>query len=128
MKLNDESMYYLGFIILVIIGMCFIFSMLSYQFKVVEGLTTITDSKKNAQDIKNKTDKILDGLLIDKYRENYEDILTNLLELTNATILQKLLSTDLKDTNEIINLGYRANALNDLKKTLNDSMKYMDSK
>lgn len=128
MKLNDESMYYLGFIILVIIGMCFIFSMLSYQFKVVEGLTTITDSKKNAQDIKNKTDKILDGLLIDKYRENYEDTLTNLLELTNATILQKILSTDLKDKNEIINLSYHTNALNDFKKTLNDSMKYMDSK
>ena len=128
MKLNDELMYYLGFIILVIIGMCFIFSILSYQFKVVEGLTTTTDSKKNAEDIKNKTDKILDGLLIDKYRENYEDTLTNLLELTNVTILQKLLSTDLKDKNEIIHLSYHTNALNDFKKTLNDSMKYMDSK
>ena len=128
MKLNSESMYYLGFIVLVVIGMCFVFDIISYQFKVVEGLTTTTDSKKNAEEIKNKTNKILDGLLIDKYREGYEESLTNLLELTNATTLQKILSADLKNKNDIIHLAYHTNVLNDFKKTLNESMKFMDSK
>ena len=118
----------LGFIVLVVIGMCFVFDIISYQFKVVEGLTTTTDSKKNAEEIKNKTNKILDGLLIDKYREGYEESLTNLLELTNATTLQKILSADLKNKNDIIHLAYHTNVLNDFKKTLNESMKFMDSK
>ena len=49
------------------------------------------NSKEISENIQNETSKIMDGLLIDKYRENYENTLTNLQELTNAMILRAML-------------------------------------
>jgi len=129
MKLSDEFMKYLGLIIVVVVGMVVIYNIFDYQFKIIEGMTSSTDSKEISENIKRESSKILDGLLIDKYRENYESTLTNLLELTNAQILKYTLSAD------TVNLGdkfypvvEKINNLEKFKVSINNAMKFMDSK
>ena len=129
MQLSDEFMKYLGLIIVVVVGMMVIYNIFEYQFKVIEGMTSSTDSKEISENIKRESSKILDGLLIDKYRENYENTLTNLLELTNAQILKFSLSAD------SVNMGdkfypvvEKINNLEKFKISINNAMKFMDSK
>ena len=129
MQLSDEFMKYLGLIIVVGVGMMVIYNIFDYQFKIIEGMTSSTDSKEISENIKRESSKILDGLLIDKYRENYESTLTNLLELTNAQILKYTLSAD------TVNLGdkfypvvEKINNLEKFKVSINNAMKFMDSK
>lgn len=129
MQLSDEFMKYLGLIIVVVVGMVVIYNIFDYQFKVIEGMTSSTDSKEISENIKRESSKILDGLLIDKYRENYENTLTNLLELTNAQILKYTLSADSVDMGDkFYPVVEKINNLETFKVSINNAMKFMDSK
>ena len=129
MKLSDELLYYLGLIAIIVVGVIIIYSMFEYQQDIIEGMTSSTDSKQISTEIKQSSSKILDGLLINKYRSNYEKTITNLLELTNAQILTHVLSSNSKDINgKFFPMVEKVNSLETFKTSLNSAMKFLDSK
>ena len=129
MNLSEELIKYLGLLVGVVVGMIVIYNIFNTQSNIIEGMTSSTDSKEIFKNIKRSSSKILDGLLIDKYRENYETTLTNLLELTNAQILKYTLSSDTASLNDkFYPMVEKVNNLEKFKLAINGSMKFMDSK
>lgn len=129
MNLSEELIKYLGLLVGVVVGMIVIYNIFNTQSNIIEGMTSSTDSKEISENIKRTSSKILDGLLIDKYRENYETTLTNLLELTNAQILKYTLSSDTASLNDkFYPMVEKVNNLEKFKLAINGSMKFMDSK
>jgi len=129
MNSSEELIKYLGLLVGVVVGMIVIYNIFNTQSNIIEGMTSSTDSKEIADNIKRSSSKILDSLLIDKYRENYETTLTNLLELTNAQILKYTLSSDTADlNNKFYPIVEKINNLEKFKLAINNSMKFMDSK
>jgi hypothetical protein len=129
MNSSEEIIKYLGLLVGVVVGMIVIYNIFNTQSSIIEGMTSSTDSKEISDNIKRSSSKILDSLLIDKYRENYETTLTNLLELTNAQILKYTLSSDTADlNNKFYPIVEKINTLEKFKLAINSSMKFMDSK
>jgi len=129
MNSSEEIIKYLGLLVGVVVGMIVIYNIFNTQSSIIEGMTSSTDSKEISDNIKRSSSKILDSLLIDKYRENYETTLTNLLELTNAQILKYTLSSDTADlNNKFYPIVEKINNLEKFKLAINSSMKFMDSK
>jgi len=129
MNSSEELIKYLGLLVGVVVGMIVIYNIFNTQSNIIEGMTSSTDSKEISDNIKRSSSKILDSLLIDKYRENYETTLTNLLELTNAQILKYTLSSDTADlNNKFYPIVEKINNLEKFKLAINNSMKFMDSK
>ena len=129
MNSSEEIIKYLGLLVGVVVGMIVIYNIFNTQSSIIEGMTSSTDSKEISDNIKRSSSKILDSLLIDKYRENYETTLTNLLELTNAQILKYTLSSDTADlNNKFYPIVEKINNLEKFKLAINNSMKFMDSK
>ena len=129
MKLTEELAKYLGLLVVIIVGMMVLYRMFNLQNNVIEGMASATDSKEISENIQNETSKIMDGLLIDKYRENYENTLTNLQELTNAIILRAMLHRTSVDVGGKYYPTVQAiNELEKFKLALNNSMKFLDSK
>jgi len=129
MNSSEEIIKYLGLLVGVVVGMIVIYNIFNTQSSIIEGMTSSTDSKEISDNIKRSSSKILDSLLIDKYRENYETTLTNLLELTNAQILKYTLSSDTEDlNNKFYPIVEKINNLEKFKLAINSSMKFMDSK
>ena len=65
---------------------------------VVEGLSNMGDpaeSDVHAGEISQNTSKIIDELLVEKYRTNYEDILNNLKIWTDVQLLKALLQSNI---------------------------------
>ena len=129
MNLSEELIKYLGLLVGVVVGMIVIYNIFNTQSNIIEGMTSSTDSKDISENVKRASSKILDGLLVDKYRENYETTLTNLLELTNAQILKYTLSSDTVSLNDkFYPMVEKVNNLEKFKLAINSSMKFMDSK
>jgi len=129
MNSSEEIIKYLGLLVGVVVGMIVIYNIFNTQSSIIEGMTSSTDSKEISENIKRSSSKILDSLLIDKYRENYETTLTNLLELTNAQILKYTLSSDTASLNDkFYPMVEKINNLEKFKLAINSSMKFMDSK
>ena len=129
MNSSEEIIKYLGLLVGVVVGMIVIYNIFNTQSSIIEGMTSSTDSKEISDNIKRSSSKILDSLLIDKYRENYETTLTNLLELTNAQILKYTLSSDTASLNDkFYPMVEKINNLEKFKLAINSSMKFMDSK
>ena len=89
-------------------GMCFVFFLFTIYMimtliknnytllddmegNIVEGFTP-SESDEKSEKISNDTAKLLDDLLIDKYRTNYEDIINNMKVWTDAMLLQSIVS------------------------------------
>ena len=129
MNSSEEIIKYLGLLVGVVVGMIVIYNIFNTQSSIIEGMTSSTDSKEISDNIKRSSSKILDSLLIDKYRENYETTLTNLLELTNVQILKYTLSSDTASLNDkFYPMVEKINNLEKFKLAINSSMKFMDSK
>jgi len=129
MNLTDELAKYLGLFVAIIVGMMVIYKMFNLQSDIIEGMTSSTDSKEISENVKNKASKIMDGLLIDKYRENYENTLTNLQELTNSLILKHMLSSNSENIGDkFFPMVEKINSLEKFKGAINNSMKFLDSK
>lgn len=65
---------------------------------MIEGLSNMGDpaeSDIHAGEISQNTSKIINELLIDKYRTNYEDILNNLKVWSDAQLLKALLQNNI---------------------------------
>lgn len=129
MNLTDELAKYLGLFVAIIVGMMVIYRIFNLQSDIIEGMTSSTDSKEISENVKNKASKIMDGLLIDKYRENYENTLTNLQELSNALILKHMVSSNSENMGDkFFPMVEKINSLEKFKVAINNSMKFLDSK
>lgn len=129
MKLTEELAKYLGLLVVIIVGMMVLYRMFNLQNDVIEGMSNSTHSKEVSENIQNETSQIMDGLLIDKYREDYENTLTNLQELTNAMILRAMLHPTSKNlAGNYYPTVEKINELEKFKLALNNSMKFLDSK
>jgi hypothetical protein len=133
---SDTIYKYLGLAIVVLFVSYIIIKSLTFQARLIEGMTTDdtsvnTDKDKIPDAIKSNSTNILDGLLIDKYRSSYDDTIIELEENINATILAGILKNAEKisadpssdDSQKFITA---INNLKGFKDTLNDSMKYLD--
>ena len=129
MNLTDELAKYLGLFVAIIVGMMVIYRIFNLQSDIIEGMTSSTDSKEISENVKNKASKIMDGLLIDKYRENYENTLTNLQELSNALILKHMVSSNSENMGDkFFPMVEKINSLEKFKVAINNTMKFLDSK
>jgi hypothetical protein len=113
------------------------------HFQVVEGLTNKSASENSdlsggspqgeagdaasyAAAIKARSVQIQDGLLIDKYRSDYENILINMDDHLNLLALKEALNLK-KDGPEHHEGIARINAYHNARTNLNHSMKFLDS-
>jgi hypothetical protein len=137
---NDNLYKYIGMIILAIFIIYIILRTLNFQATLIEGLTTAdsttndtskTDKDKIPDMINANTTIIEDGLLIDKYKKTYEDIIINLENNVNYFMLGGIMKNSetisknpmSADSQKIIN---NLNNLKIFKDTLNDSMNFLD--
>jgi hypothetical protein len=123
---------------LIFLGFCFVVYLLFRASSTVEGMTTDASSNSvstatlgvsgNAQtyaaNIKSAFVKNQDTLLISKYRKDYENVILNLDDYINSTMLLTALNIDLtKPETGLKSLV----SLNEAKSALNNVMKYIDS-
>jgi hypothetical protein len=121
------SYTYIGGVITAVIALYILYSLLGFQHKIIEGLDVNPDL---ATQIKANTTKIMDSLLVDKYRSKYEDVIVNMHEWCDAEILKTIVSGDIDTASSMSDSNIQSIAtistLNTFKSTLNDSMKYID--
>ena len=67
---------------------------------VIEGITP-SESDEKAEKISNDTAKIIDGLHLDKYRTNYEDIINNMKIWTDSMILKSIVSNGIDTSSNL---------------------------
>ena len=137
---NDNLYKYIGMAIIAIFIIYIILRTLNYQATIIEGLTSgDTDDNDTAKTDKDKipdmisanTTKVEDGLLIDKYKKTYEDIIINLENNVNYYMLGGIMKSSeiisnnplSADSQKIIS---NLNNLKTFKDTLNDSMNFLD--
>lgn len=121
----------LGIGLIVLCVIYFIVKAMKLQVSLLEGLTTMESSNGEAGTatsysaaVKAKSVQLQDELLISKYRTDYENIITNMDDFLNLTMLKTILNVDLSDpTKAVAEIG----ALKVAKDALNDAMKYIDS-
>ena len=122
---------------LVFLGFCFIVY-LFFRSSTIEGMTTDASSNSvttnsvgvagNAQtyaaNVKSAFVKNQDILLISKYRTDYENVVLNLDDYINSTMLLTALNIDLAKPESALQTLAK---LNEAKSALNNVMKYIDS-
>uniref|UniRef100_A0A6C0H5Z1 Uncharacterized protein n=1 Tax=viral metagenome TaxID=1070528 RepID=A0A6C0H5Z1_9ZZZZ len=103
----------------------FIFFIFFNKLKTKEGLTSgSAGSASNFNDeIKAKLTLLQDELLISKYRNDYEDILTNMETYVNLLILKKTVNLDATNSSDVSIIT----DLNSLKTSINSSMNFIDT-
>ena len=115
----------IGIFIIVIIYVVYAF--FKFQRSIIEGMQSGTGSNSEvyAEDIKSKTMKLQDSLLISKYKKDYEDIIINMEEYLNLTLVKELLNIklDSKNMNESLQ---NINTITNSKNNLNDIMQFID--
>ena len=132
----DNIYKYLGLAIVVFIVIYIVIKSLTFQARLIEGMTNdttavATDKDKQPDAIKTYTTTILDGLLIDKYRPSYDDTIIELEDNISATILSgilknaEMIASD-PSSEKAQKFITAVNTLKMFKDTLNDSMKYLD--
>jgi hypothetical protein len=149
MSSENQIYRHIGLFIVVIIVAYIGIKTLKFQYKVIEGLTNsdVTDSSSNnmfdvvankAYDaVKNRNNKIDDIISLDKYRDDYENLIISMEEYAKTTMLSKVitiastvgsLDANAPLSNDIINDIESANKLHKFVDTLNASMDYIDNK
>ena len=130
--MNNQMFQYIGCGLCLLFIIYIVFSFSKYQFSMIEGLTNISsNSADTAAIIKDQTTKTLDTLLINKYRSNYEDIIVNMNDWCDAQILNIIVSGEMDCKNgcseKFMASVKKVNNLENFKKTLNDSIGYLDN-
>ena len=136
MKENDMIMY-IGLISLVLFLFFIISRVFTFQTSMMEGLSNkdsqsqpINVTVGNVENI-NKVSE--DHLFIEKYRSDYEDLIIHLEETTNLDMMRLIKEhgnniEQGKTVDEQMKTIKKINELNQLKESLNSSMKYIDGK
>jgi len=104
----------------------------TFKIKTVEGLENNVEASANgeagnatnfAAQIKAKTVQLQDSLLIQKYRQDYENIIINMDDYFSMLMLKTILN--LEETGDGKQIA-ALNALSTAKKTLNEIMAFVD--
>ena len=135
--------------LIVLIGLCLIilYLLVVVFFKKREGLENSTDSTAPtapttppattdgiggnaanfAELIKAKSVQMQDALLIAKYRTDYENTIINLEDYCNLMMLYQMLKLNLNgDAKSTLEVFGVINALSNAKKSLNETMQFVD--
>lgn len=131
---TEQFFLYLGYAVIILFIVWFLIKLTNVQVKIVEGLTnrnTANQTGPNGKVISNETAQIIDGLHLDKYRGNYEDIIMNLEKWCNTSIVagiadNKINASDPLNPENIKHIS-ALNQLKQFKDTLNDAMQFLDS-
>ena len=152
--MNEDFLKIVGIVVIISILIFLAIKLLKVQVKVMEGLTNSDESGSSASnsnnnpkngeagsanqyanDIENKNTKLEDGLLIPKYRTDYEQIILNMDDYINILMLKTILNININDDNVEGNkpnsntaLFESLNTLNNAKTSLNNVMKFVDKK
>jgi hypothetical protein len=138
---NEKIYKYIGLGFIGIILFYLILRTLKFQLNVIEGLTSAsasasapvsTDVANTPSAISNNSTAVEDTLLINKYRQNYEDIIIALDKNIDFCLLQNILKNAESisanplstDALTIIN---SINALKQFKDSLNEGMSFMNT-
>lgn len=148
-NMSEDSIYkYLGLGVVSILTIYIGVKSLSFQAKVIEGMTNKspqTDefilienmANASAENVKKQIDKLNDIIAVNKYRTDYENLLIALEEYANIMMFSKVVSIgkQVSDTGigknikpETINEMNIANSIKSFVDTLNHSMKFIDRK
>ena len=135
---SDEIYKYLGFFIVVVFFIYIVMKTMTFQFNVLEGMTSgtstgETDKDKVPEAIKSNTTRMEDALLIDKYTKAYEDTIIDLDANVDMYILSQLLINAEKisadpGSDENQKLITKINSAKIFKDALNHGIKVLDKK
>jgi|LauGreSBDMM110SN_4_FD.fasta_scaffold08903_3 hypothetical protein len=76
--------------------------------------------------VKSNTVKLQDSLLLNKYRNDYENIILNMDDLVNNMMLQTVLNINTSNSDAAYNSLEKLNVLHSAKASLNSVMKFID--
>lgn len=136
MKENDMIMY-IGLISLVLFLFFIISRVFTFQTSMMEGLSNKDSQSQPINVTVGKVENINkvseDHLFIEKYRSDYEDLIIHLEETTNLDMMRLIKEhgnniEQGKTVDEQMKTIKKINELNQLKESLNSSMKYIDGK
>lgn len=148
-NMSEDSIYkYLGLGVVSILAIYVGVKSLSFQAKVIEGMTNKSQQSEefilienmantSAENVKKQIDKLNDIIAVNKYRTDYENLLIALEEYANIMMFSKVVSIgkQVSDTGigknirpETINDMNVANSIKSFVDTLNVSMKFIDRK
>ena len=137
---SDDIYKYLGFIVVVVLVCVFVSKCMRMHFSIIEGMTSGSkDSSEEstnsssvstlAQEVLEKGQEIEDNLLIEKYKDDYEDLIINtdtMVSMSQLGMLKQLSNNvDVKKTDELIK---KINDIETFKMSLNSMMKSLDKK
>ena len=137
---SDDIYKYLGFIVVVVLVCVFVSKCMRMHFSIIEGMTSGSkDSSEEstnsssvstlAQEVLEKGQEIEDNLLIEKYKNDYEDLIINtdtMVSMSQLGMLKQLSNNvDVKKTDELIK---KINDIETFKTSLNSMMKSLDKK
>jgi len=138
---NEDILKFLGICLVVGVLVFYGVKFLKLQAQVLEGATTMSNSgttptigvggssSQYNTELKAKVTEMQDTLLIPKYRSEYENILLNLEDYINLSMLNISLhaNTDIERIGQNIAVFNQLKIMNDAKASLNSIMKYLDS-
>lgn len=125
------------FIILIIFILLIIYLLINsfrLQVSVIEGLTNANVSgeagsaSNYSANIKSQVVKLQDELLISKYRKEYENVIIEMDDLIGYNMLKLILNMKTDSKEVLINSLNNLNTLKNAKESLNNTMKFLDSK
>ena len=149
MDINQDNIYkYLGLGVVTILAVYIGIKTLTFQAKMIEGMTTQSNQKKptvtdeianillnsssssTASELKNINNKLNDILAVSKNRTDYENTIIALEELCNTMMFAYVQqsATDISKNNSMASSMYTATGLKSFIDTLNATMKYIDKK
>lgn len=132
---QDQFFRIVGLAVIFLLLLSGAVKMLSYKKQVIEGMTNNVDKtlEQSAKMIEDEAEKINDTLLIDKYRSDYEDLITNLYDAVSSSLIYNIsknadsISKDpLSDENS--NTIDKLNKLSSFRETLNQAILVLDKK
>lgn len=131
--INQNDLYRLiGMAFLLVIAVAIAMKALSYQRKIIEGMSSTDTSPANiSSKISSDADQVDTKLAVHKNRTNYEDTIVQLEKVVSMTLLSEVINTaetvasDPTTTDAQKSIAV-VNNLQNFRKTLNEAMIILD--
>ena len=131
--INQNDLYRLiGMAFLLVVAIAIAMKALSYQRKIIEGMSSTDTSPANiSSKISSDADQVDTKLAIHKNRTNYEDTIVQLEKVVSMTLLSEVINTaetvasDPTTTDAQKSIAV-VNNLQNFRKTLNEAMVILD--
>lgn len=133
--MNEDLLKILG--LLIVVG-CIVYLAMNWpnkntvkpydKYGGIEGFTNGEAGQASAYATSVKTDgtKLLDVLLISKYRSDYENTILNMDDYVKALMLETVLNIDTSNKDAVTASLTKLNTLNDSLNSLDNVMKFVD--